>query len=101
MNMFKVLRRREDYERKMRRENPLPGWVDAFVWYNAAYLIPISPRLTGLGLSPHGHVHDGGRAPHGPRHGVRHHNDVAGLEVLQGPQHGVGADKGRQDDGGV
>ncbi len=24
MNMFKALRRREDYERKMRRENPLP-----------------------------------------------------------------------------
>jgi hypothetical protein len=65
MNMFKVLRRREDYERKMRRENPLPGWVDAFVWYNAAYLITISPRLTGLGLSPHGHVHDGGCAPIG------------------------------------
>jgi hypothetical protein len=36
MNMFKALRRWEDYERKMRRESPLPEWVNAFVWYNAA-----------------------------------------------------------------
>ncbi len=42
MNMFEALRRREDYERKMRRENTLTGRVDAFVRYNAAYLITIA-----------------------------------------------------------
>ncbi len=42
MNMFEALHRREDYERKMRRENPLPGQVDAFIWYNTTYLIIIT-----------------------------------------------------------
>jgi hypothetical protein len=42
MNMLKVLRGREDYERKMRRENPLSGRVDAFVWYNTASLITLA-----------------------------------------------------------
>ena len=60
-----------------------------------------TPRLTGVGLPPHRHVHDGGRAPHGPPHVVRHHDDVAGSEVLQGLQRGEGADKGCRDDGGV
>ncbi len=41
-----------------------------------------TPRLTGVGLPPHGSV-DGGRAPHGPRRVVHRHNDVAGSEVLQ------------------
>ncbi len=41
MNMFEALHRREDYKHKMRRENRLPGRVDAFLWYNAAYLIKI------------------------------------------------------------
>ena len=50
MNMFKALRRQEDYERKMRRENPLPGWVDAFVWYNAAYLITIAWWMAWMGF---------------------------------------------------
>jgi hypothetical protein len=36
MNMFEALCRREDYECKMRRKNPLPVRDDAFVWYNAA-----------------------------------------------------------------
>ena len=60
-----------------------------------------TPQLTGVGLPPHGRVQDGGHAPHGPCHVVRRHNDVAGSEVLQGPRRGVGANKGRQDDGGV
>ncbi len=59
-----------------------------------------TPRLTGVGPPPHRSV-DGGRAPHGPRRVVRRHNDVAGSEVSQGPRRGVGADKGRRDDGGV
>ena len=59
-----------------------------------------TPRLTGVDLPPHGGV-DGGRAPHGPHRVLRRHNDVAGSEVSQGPGRGVGANKGRQDDGGV
>ncbi len=50
MNMFKALRRREDYERKMRRENPLPGRVDAFVRYNAVYLITIVSWMVWMGF---------------------------------------------------
>jgi hypothetical protein len=50
MNMFEALRRREDYERKMRRENPLPGRVDAFVRYNAAYLITIASWMAWMGF---------------------------------------------------
>ncbi len=50
MNMFKVLCRREDYERKMRRENPLPGWVDAFIRYITAYLITIASWMVWMGL---------------------------------------------------
>ncbi len=50
MNMFEVLRRREDYEHKMRRENPLPGWVNAFIWYNAAYLITIALWMAWMGF---------------------------------------------------
>jgi hypothetical protein len=50
MNMFEAMRRREDYERKMRRENPLPGWVDAFVWYNTAYLITIASCMAWMGF---------------------------------------------------
>jgi hypothetical protein len=50
MNMFKALRRREDYEHKMRRENPLPGWVDAFVRYNATYLITITSWMAWMGF---------------------------------------------------
>jgi hypothetical protein len=44
-----------------------------------------TPRLTGVGLPPHGRVHDCGRAPHGPCRVVHRHNDVAGSEVLRGP----------------
>jgi hypothetical protein len=50
MNMFEALRRREDYERKMRRENPLPGRVDTFVRYNAAYLITIASWMAWMGF---------------------------------------------------
>jgi hypothetical protein len=50
MNMFKALHRQEDYERKMRRENPLPGRVDAFAWYNAAYLITIASWMVWMGF---------------------------------------------------
>ncbi len=50
MNMFEALRRREDYKRKMRRENPLPGRVDAFVWYNTAYLITIVLWMAWMGF---------------------------------------------------
>ncbi len=50
MNMFKALRRREDYKHKMRRENPLPGWVDAFVQYNATYLITIASWMAWMGF---------------------------------------------------
>ena len=50
MNMFEALRRREDYERKMRRENPLPGRVDTFVRYNAVYLITIASWLAWMGF---------------------------------------------------
>jgi hypothetical protein len=50
MNMFQALRRKEDYERKTRRENPLKGRVDAFVWYNAAYLITIALWMAWMGF---------------------------------------------------
>jgi hypothetical protein len=50
MNMFEALRRREDYERKMRRENPLLGRVDTFVRYNAAYLITIASWMAWMGF---------------------------------------------------
>ncbi len=60
-----------------------------------------TPKLTGVGLPPHGSVHDSGRAPHGPRRVVHCHNDVAGSKILQGPRHGVGANKGCQDDDSV
>jgi hypothetical protein len=50
MNMFEALRRQEDYERKMRRENPLPGQVDTFVRYNAAYLITIASWMAWMGF---------------------------------------------------
>ncbi len=50
MNMFEALRRREDYDRKMRRENPLPGRVDAFVRYNATYLITIALWMAWMGF---------------------------------------------------
>jgi hypothetical protein len=50
MNMFEALRRREDYERKMRRENPLPGRVDAFIRYNTAYLITIASWMVWMGF---------------------------------------------------
>ena len=50
MNMFEAMRRRENYKRKMRRENPLPGRVDAFVWYNAAYLITIPSWVAWMGF---------------------------------------------------
>jgi hypothetical protein len=50
MNMFEALGRQEDYERKMRRENPLLGLVDAFVWYNAAYLITITLWMAWMGF---------------------------------------------------
>ncbi len=48
--MFEALRRQEDYERKMRRENPLPGQVDTFVRYNAAYLITIASWMAWMGF---------------------------------------------------
>jgi hypothetical protein len=50
MNMFEALRRREDYEHKMRRKNPLPGRVDAFVRYNATYQITIASWMAWMGL---------------------------------------------------
>jgi hypothetical protein len=50
MNMFQALRRQEDYERKMRRENPLKGWVDAFIWYNTPYLITIALWMVWMGF---------------------------------------------------
>ncbi len=60
-----------------------------------------TPQLTRVGLPPHGSVHDGGRAPHGPCCVMHHHNEVAGSEVLQGPRRGMGANKGCQDDSSV
>ncbi len=48
--MFEALRSREDYERKIRRENPLPGRVDTFVLYNAAYLITIASWMAWMGF---------------------------------------------------
>jgi hypothetical protein len=50
MNMFEALRRREDYERKMRRENPLPGWVNTFIRYNTTYLITIASQMAWMGF---------------------------------------------------
>ncbi len=50
MNMFEALRRQEDYKRKMRRENPLPRWVDTFFWYYAAYLITIASWMAWMGF---------------------------------------------------
>ncbi len=50
MNMFKALCRREDYERKTRRENPILGRVDAFVWYTTAYLITIVAWMAWMGF---------------------------------------------------
>jgi hypothetical protein len=61
----------------------------------------LPPRLNEVDLPPNRSVHDGGCAPHGPRRVVRRHNDVAESEFSQGPQRGMGADKGRRDDGGV
>jgi hypothetical protein len=49
-NMFKALHRQEDYGCKMRRENPLPGRVDAFVWYNTTYLIIIALWMAWMGF---------------------------------------------------
>ena len=39
--MFEALKRREDYEQKMSRDNPLCTRVNAFILYNAIYLIVI------------------------------------------------------------
>ncbi|KAL3806752.1 hypothetical protein ACHAXA_006778 [Cyclostephanos tholiformis] len=50
MNMFDALRRHEDYERKMRVENPLPTRVSAFVRYNAAYLMTIALWIMWMGF---------------------------------------------------
>jgi hypothetical protein len=50
MNMFDALLRREDYERKMRRENPLSKRLDAFVRYNTAYLITIALWMMWMGF---------------------------------------------------
>ncbi len=50
MNMFEALRRREDYDRKMRRENPLLGWVYAIIQCNAAYLIRILSWMVWMGF---------------------------------------------------
>jgi hypothetical protein len=50
MNMFEALCRREDYKRKMMRENPLLGRVNAFVGYNAAYLITIASWMAWMGF---------------------------------------------------
>ena len=41
MSMFKSLQRRENYENKMSRDNPLRTRIKAFFSYNAAYLICI------------------------------------------------------------
>ena len=49
MTMFEALRRREDYERKMRKENPPIERLKAFVQYNAAYLITIVVWIAWMG----------------------------------------------------
>jgi hypothetical protein len=41
MTMFEALQRRENYEHKMRKENPPRERLKAFIRYNAAYLITI------------------------------------------------------------
>lgn len=41
MSMFQSLQRRENYEKKMSRSNPLHIRIKAFLSYNAAYLIAI------------------------------------------------------------
>jgi len=41
MNMFEALKRREDYEQKLSRDNPFCTRFKAFIQYNAAYLVTI------------------------------------------------------------
>ena len=48
MAMYKSLQRRENYEKKMSRENPLHIRTKAFLSYNAAYLIVIIAWLLWL-----------------------------------------------------
>jgi hypothetical protein len=48
MSMFQSLQRRENYEKKMSRNNPLCTRIKAFLSYNAAYLIMITLWLCWL-----------------------------------------------------
>ena len=48
MSMFQSLQRRENYEKKMSRDNPLCTRIKAFLSYNAAYLIMITLWLCWL-----------------------------------------------------
>ena len=49
MTMFEALQRREDYERKIRKENPPRERLKAFIQYNAAYLITIVVWIAWMG----------------------------------------------------
>ena len=49
MTMFEALQRRENYERKMRKENPPRERLKAFIQYNAAYLITIVVWIALMG----------------------------------------------------
>ena len=49
MTMFEALQRRENYERKMRKENPPRERLKAFIQYNAAYHITIVVWIALMG----------------------------------------------------
>jgi hypothetical protein len=50
MTILEALQRREDYKRKIRKENPSRKQLKAFVQYNAAYLITIVVWIAGMGF---------------------------------------------------
>lgn len=48
--MFDALRKREDYERKMRKENPISMRISAFVRCDAAYMLAIALWMVWMGF---------------------------------------------------
>ncbi len=50
MDMFDALRKREDYERKMRKENPISMRISAFVRCDAAYMLAIASWMVWMGF---------------------------------------------------
>ncbi len=50
MSMFESLRRREDYESQMSRDNPLTVRIRAFLAYNSAYLMCILMWILWMGF---------------------------------------------------